>query len=225
MVKKWFFLTVFCFTILGITCQAVPSYASFIDFVVAPTYNANAEIKFDGSILTGTELNVPLITSQGSPLNPGGSFNPQTLIGMGTYDRTVLSFTANNYLGNWKFGGGTIRIDSYDTVGNQFNLMTGTLTNAEILWIGSSLKISAGSFSDHKNDQLAQFFGYPTGMPWTGDFGVQFTTSVIPYNTFDVKNPYIQSGNVSNTVPIPGAAWLLGSGLLGLLGLRRKIIG
>ncbi len=26
-----------------------------------------------------------------------------------------------------------------------------------------------------------------------------------------------------NSVPIPGAIWLLGSGLLGLLGIRRKL--
>lgn len=29
----------------------------------------------------------------------------------------------------------------------------------------------------------------------------------------------------ANPVPIPGAAWLLGSGLLGLLGVRRRFQG
>ena len=33
----------------------------------------------------------------------------------------------------------------------------------------------------------------------------------------------VQIGSINNPVPIPGAVWLLGSGLLGLVGLRRKI--
>jgi hypothetical protein len=30
--------------------------------------------------------------------------------------------------------------------------------------------------------------------------------------------------SVENAVPVPGAAWLLGSGLLGLLGIRRHLV-
>jgi hypothetical protein len=32
-------------------------------------------------------------------------------------------------------------------------------------------------------------------------------------------------GSGGSSVPIPGAVWLLGSGLLGLIGLKRKFLG
>lgn len=50
------------------------------------------------------------------------------------------------------------------------------------------------------------------GFEGTGDF-----------NDMVVKITIDNQGGV-NPVPIPGAAWLLGSGLLGLLGLRRKSV-
>ncbi len=43
----------------------------------------------------------------------------------------------------------------------------------------------------------------------------------------EVLDGQIPEGGISlasiNNVPIPGALWLLGSGLIGLLGLRRKL--
>ena len=41
---------------------------------------------------------------------------------------------------------------------------------------------------------------------------------------FEATNRYalaVHSGNVGAPVPIPGAVWLLGPGLIGLLGMRR----
>ncbi len=38
----------------------------------------------------------------------------------------------------------------------------------------------------------------------------------------DINGLAVHDGNVGCPVPLPGAVWLLGSGLMGLVGLRRK---
>jgi hypothetical protein len=47
--------------------------------------------------------------------------------------------------------------------------------------------------------------------------------SLISSVTFhDAGNDGYAVDNISTATPIPGAVWLLGSGLLGLIGLRRR---
>jgi hypothetical protein len=41
-------------------------------------------------------------------------------------------------------------------------------------------------------------------------------------NPFDYDDDYVLQVGLTNAVPIPGAVWLLGSGILGLIGIRRK---
>ena len=46
-------------------------------------------------------------------------------------------------------------------------------------------------------------------------------------NNAPYLNPTLNSGSItvtSNPVPIPGAIWLFGSGIMGLAGLRRKFM-
>jgi hypothetical protein len=58
-------------------------------------------------------------------------------------------------------------------------------------------------------------------------FGFQEATNNISY--FTLTDNYIGITNLTvgqaNAVPIPGAVWLFGSGLLGLVGLKRKFLG
>ncbi len=66
---------------------------------------------------------------------------------------------------------------------------------------------------------MTQFFDlYPLGFSF-GD-GKQ-----LPYNPMTDMGYtlLVQDGRYSPPVPIPAAVWLLGSGLLGLFGIRRKI--
>lgn len=57
-----------------------------------------------------------------------------------------------------------------------------------------------------------------------------FTFDVIPgqtlfANVFGTGGGNLEAGNFGvqiSTIPVPGAMWLLGSGLIGLVGLRRK---
>ena len=41
--------------------------------------------------------------------------------------------------------------------------------------------------------------------------------------TWDSGGVDFEAIGVINTVPVPGAVWLLGSGLLGFIGIRRKM--
>ncbi len=56
------------------------------------------------------------------------------------------------------------------------------------------------------------------------DFGTSFLVNSIQFfaGNGDPRNEYSVAGFVGSPVPIPGAVWLLGSGLLGLIGVRRK---
>ena len=56
------------------------------------------------------------------------------------------------------------------------------------------------------------------------DFGTTFRADSIQFfaGNNDPLNEYSVAGFEGGQVPIPGAVWLLGSGLLGLIGVRRK---
>ena len=54
------------------------------------------------------------------------------------------------------------------------------------------------------------------GVHVTDWFGKSVNFSVTSKSGFDYANPYVSS------VPVPAAAWLLGSGLLGLIGVARR---
>ena len=56
---------------------------------------------------------------------------------------------------------------------------------------------------------------------WLFSFGSGNQAAYSDYHDFGAL--FFHDGNVGAPVPVPAAIWLLGSGLLGLLGIRRKI--
>jgi hypothetical protein len=94
-----------------------------------------------------------------------------------------------------------------------FNLSSGPVISA--LSLGSFLPTGAiGSF----NVDNVVLSGWVFGHLVNGN-AVSFTQG-IDYFVSQVGGNYVVSGSA---VPIPAAVWLLGSGLVGLIGLRRRM--
>ena len=102
-----------------------------------------------------------------------------------------------------------------------------------------------GQVFDHTNDRSFDFFpelvfdGFiPVELDFTladGVNGVNFNNPLLVVLSMDELSPFNGNGSfdgsgnfdfetelVATVVPIPAAAWLLGAGLIGLLGLRRR---
>lgn len=87
----------------------------------------------------------------------------------------------------------------------------GTLGNMlDDTQIGSSLSSGDSSFDTLSS---GNYYAKVTGNA-TGTLGGHYSVQM-------VADPIITS-NVSTVVPVPAAAWLLGSGLLGLVGMTRR---
>jgi hypothetical protein len=60
------------------------------------------------------------------------------------------------------------------------------------------------------------------GTPVIPDVGNPYMEGVNEYGDEDLVIGKLGSSSTLSPVPIPAAVWLLGSGLLGLIGIRRR---
>jgi hypothetical protein len=199
-----------------------------IDFnLSAPT---SGIISYTGgsSALIGSNIEVDNVVGLSTPANANVTsvclscllnFNSGTLTGSGPQNG-----------GWWSFGsGGTISI----TGGVQLQggtdiplgttLLTGSFNNAFVQDLGTQFKVTFGSFTDTKNVDLLSYYGLPLGL-YNGALTLLFAA---PDNGAGsaFTSTSVFSGNVVNApapVPLPAAAWLFGSGLIGLAGVLRK---
>lgn len=238
--KKGFLraLMVLSLVLLMLAAQAASVPAAVLDFNMDATHPWNASISYGGSAspLVGSNISVDSVLGKNTPLNSGvalGITNGILNFSTGAYLSTIDVQTGPVGIKSWLFAGGgpitiTGSIPGAGINGQNTILLSGTITNTtvtETTMNGQSVfEVAVASFVDTKNEELAKYFGLQGGpdASWQGYFNLSFYTSLRPPTSFSTNSIY--SGDIINTqAPLPGAFLLLGSGLIGLVGIRRRI--
>jgi hypothetical protein len=149
----------------------------------------------------------------------------------------VLSFTTGPLTGSspteWDFGGGassTIKITGAVPAAGITNpstvLLTGTFDLAKVIYLGNPFfvfNIAGAVFQDTKDPSLLRYFDIAAGTPFAGTFNLSFNTAVGQTPPSAFASTTMGSGNLFNVpipIPLPSTLLLLGTGLVGLAGLR-----
>jgi hypothetical protein len=172
-------------------------------------------------------IGVTEIVGNGTPSNGGSAL---------TIQGGALSFTTGaltSQSGNiWTFGnGGTLTLAggiSQLSIGNSSNLVTGSFTSATLVEeaIGSyQFNFVGATLFDTAQQSIYNYFGLPSNA--TGVAGLDFSflansTENGGFTSNSINSPASLTDVPNAPTPIPAAAYLLGSGLMGLFGLRRR---
>jgi hypothetical protein len=202
--------------------------AYMIDFGI--DYNSGdngGTICYSAGTLTGTDIEIDNAVAAGyNSLNFASS-------------STTLNFSMTNatYLGggNYSFTGGTIEIVSTDgsvSNGTAVTLLSGSWDSSQVVSLytlsDGTMKIMFGGFNDSKNEMLLSLLRIDSYQDsnhmipgFVGGLNLQF---LVPAGSASAScSAQVYSGDVTNSsVPIPAAAWLFGSGILGFIGIRRR---
>ena len=188
--------------------------ASGTDAVVTGAYNQTAGLTDVNGTLTAALLQIRggLLTGSGTiygnvansgMVNPGNS--PGILTISGNYEQTAVGALLVEL-------GGTARGTEHDVLDVTGNAI---LAGKLIIQLYGGYNPLAGTYFDiltassisGKFDSVAG----PSGWNWT-----------IAYLDLNGDSYFDTARITANSVPVPAAVWLLGSGLIGLLGFRRK---
>ena len=141
-----------------------------------------------------------------------------------------LSFTSGAHSTGWTWGSGGISNTIKLTGGiidlgidPDSTLLEGIFSFTGVSKVGgtNTFEIVGAEFTDTKDSTLAARYGLSSVTGWKGGLDIIFNSEATLGNTFTSES--VLGGVVKNTpVPIPPTLWLLGSGLFGLVGLRRR---
>jgi len=110
----------------------------------------------------------------------------------------------------WDFYLGGVMVNSFTTAPSSGDATGGTISgfiDISVNWSGTSF-VQSGAFSGTHTGTTSGTFDIGWTSPFDGPFGGQIGT-------------YTATGTFS-AVPVPAAVWLMGSGLLGLIGIARR---
>lgn len=204
------------------------SSANYLDFTITDVQEG-ATISYAGGItpLIGTNINVTKVSN----FSDDGKLLASLAITNGK-----LNFTTGNNVNNinpgnenWIFGGGgTITITgSISGVTTNSTLLSGSFVSlSEVIVVDTITKFKTvvAAISDTKNSELATYFGY-TNTVWEGTINETFSIAKTIHAPNGFVSLTVASGDVTNTpVPLPAAFLLFGSGLFGMVCVRRRKI-
>jgi len=187
--------------------------------------------------LHGSNIGVTKITGIETTQNAGAT-NALSING------GALNFVSGAFSGKtgntWNFaGGGSISVVGGIaplSIANASTLLSGSFTSVMVteLSFPGQLKfdIVGATFNDADHQSIYNYFNIPAGSVSTEGMNLSFiangtvnggfeSTSLAGGNILDLPTLNVQP---PTTTPIPAAAWLLGSGLLGLVGVRRRTL-
>jgi hypothetical protein len=186
-------------------------------------YSANTGGGFDGSANYGVgyvSLDFDSGTYDPIPIDlqfPGLSNVSGAYFTNNTY--AALSMLNGDFVAK-KFGG-----DSGDDP-DFFTLIIRGINNGSIT--GSvEFDLADYRFTDNSQDYIVDEWTFVDLSSLGAVAGLQFSIDSSDAGAFGINTPgYFAMDNLSyEAVPIPGALWLLGSGLVGLMAVRRRIAG
>ena len=140
---------------------------------------------------------------------------------------TVLSFSLPILAGASSVDGITINPDSpttlddvYATIDGTFNTPGFTLSSPDVVIVGNNIAIDLYALSPtFPVIQIPDSFSVDASLGFLDAGSYSVTATLYVDGVFE--DSLLDSFSVS-AVPIPGAAWLVGSGLAGLVGLRKR---
>ncbi|MFA5112000.1 MAG: hypothetical protein WC443_11380 [Desulfobaccales bacterium] len=195
----------------------------FFDFQVEHPQFVADQVTYDGvgGPLVGTNIEVESVNVSGAPLNNG--FYPIT---DGLLNFTTGAFDSSGAL-NWVFnGGGSITINGNIALNPLFDIdMSGTFAGNVVAAQNSDPDTThsiIADFTDTKGLDWLTLFGI-NDPNFIGTMNLSFATPTAISPGDAINSSVTDVGAVHNTVPVPPAVWLFGSGLLALVGLRRKV--
>ena len=202
---------------------ALPAQATTLDFTLGFLPGGTVSFAGGSAPLIGAGIDVSFVVDKDTANLPipvtGG----------------VLSFTTGPLTGlsptEWDFGGGassTIKITGAVPLAGITDpstvLLSGTFDLAKVIYLSNPLfifNIAGAVFQDTKDPLLLEYFGIPAGTPFLGSFNLSFKTAAGKIPPGSLCKHTMGSGNLFNVpVPLPSTLLLLGSGLVGLAGLR-----
>jgi len=202
-----------------------------LDFNISAPTSGTISYGGSGGALVGSNIEVDNVAGLSTPANANvTAFCLSCALNFNTGLLSNAGGPNQNNNGWWSFGsGGTITI----TGGVQLQggtdialgstLLNGSFNNAFVQDLGAQgFKVTFGTFNDTKNVTLLSYFGLTPGTPFQGALTLLFS-STNPGVGGAFTSTSVFSGNVVNSpVPLPAAALLFGSGLIGLAGALRK---
>jgi hypothetical protein len=212
-VKKLLVTLCVIFTVL---CISVPAYASIVQYSDRASFEAQGTIYYNyGFEDFGSGI--------GNPTEPWTSNG----VTYKTYDYLIISPSyasapiSNVLIPNYSSDPILADIETspnqYDMFGLDLGYSFSSVYSSETIYLEIYTNLGSYSYTNSSPPNVnssQDFYGFIT---WSGEYftGFEVGTNMGTFTAID---------NVTlGIVPIPGALWLFGTGLIGIVGIRRKV--